>query len=65
MTHPILRFRDGSPDTSPDLAVEVRTLQRFLVEQDNPVQSDGFFGPGTVEGVKSFSAPTGSRTTGS
>ena len=54
MAHPLLRYRDGYDDTSPELRAEVKRMQALLRAQGFPVEADGLFGPGAERMVKEF-----------
>lgn len=54
MSHPILRLNDGSGDTSPELAPDVRELQEELNQQGFALDTDGVFGRETESAVKQF-----------
>ncbi len=54
MPGPVLRLFDGFPNSAPDLAEDVKTLQNALKKDGFNVEVDGLFGRDTEEIVKRF-----------
>jgi hypothetical protein len=64
MSDPMLRLYDGYAHTSPHLRDTVRELQAMLRRHDRAVVTDGLFGRGTEDLVRSFQRSRGLRTDG-
>lgn len=64
MERPVLRLTSGYPDSSPELAGAVRTLQSDLARWGYNIKPDGQFGPSTEGAVKSFQRKKGLRDDG-
>lgn len=56
---PTLRLFDGYDDTNPGTRTAVRSLQEALRSHGFDVDVDGYFGPGTEEGVERFQRAMG------
>jgi peptidoglycan hydrolase-like protein with peptidoglycan-binding domain len=57
--YPVLKYKDGFPDTTPQLNGDVQYLQQLLNKHGYSVDSDGLFGKGTEDAVKSFQKSQG------
>ncbi|MCP4162125.1 MAG: hypothetical protein GY760_18790 [Deltaproteobacteria bacterium] len=59
MTNKLLRPGDGFKSQRPELRDEVKILQEILIKNGYDVDSDGYFGEGSVRAVKAFQEKKG------